>query len=78
MVMEARKFKADFEIKEEGGEVKKIIGYAAITDSEAPEVMGLLKKYSQALLKTLLEILMFALYSIMIIIISWVGNRREH
>jgi len=42
--MEARKFKADFEIKEEGGEVKKIIGYAAITDSEAPEVMGFIEK----------------------------------
>lgn len=45
MKIEARKFKADFEIKEnQEGNVDKIIGYAAVTDSEAPEVMGFIEK----------------------------------
>lgn len=43
--MEARKFKADFEIRQnDKGNVDKIIGYAAVTDSEAPEVMGFIEK----------------------------------
>lgn len=43
--VEARKFKADFEIRQnDEGNVDKIIGYAAVTDSEAPEVMGFIER----------------------------------
>jgi len=44
--VEARKFKADFEVRQkDGGEgVDKIMGYAAVTNSEAPEVMGFVEK----------------------------------
>ena len=56
MQKEIRKVQSTFEVREEGEEGNEVIaGYAAITDSEAPEEMGFIEKIAPGAFESALE-----------------------